>query len=92
MSMKRFLSLAIVSMGLSSVIPAQAASSIDDLINAEKELFTDLKYYLGVVSAENAGAQNLLQYMWPLIWMSLKQWVAICYLQSKSVPLSKSNA
>ncbi len=65
MSMKRFLSMAIVSMGLSGFVPTLTAADIQDLIDVERQLFTDLKYYLGVVSAENAGAQNLLQYMWP---------------------------
>ncbi len=75
--MKQFLTVMVMSgvvclLGMHT-LPIYAANSnnnssngsIKELIDTEKLLFQDLKYYLGVVSAENASAQNLLLYMMP---------------------------
>jgi hypothetical protein len=61
---KRFASMMIL--GVCAAIPAQAAdATVQQLIDTEIKLFQDLKYYMGVTSANTMGAQNLLLYMLP---------------------------
>lgn len=61
MNIKRIFSIIIL---MGSVLPAFSAT-VDDLIAAERELFMDLKYFLGVTNAENMSAHTIWEFMWP---------------------------